>query len=472
MKKKISIVLLLCSSYLNAEIKLEKTGQSFLFTKPIFTNLPAKISFWHDSWFDIEKKNAFQVMTSHQNSFESKDLKKYFLMKNRDALIIRGDGNAGTDPVTDVRAEWLGLPTNFQGTLNIKPEQKQLCFSLNGRRAFNFTENSFFRNMWGFFELPVVFVKNNMNFAQDLVSNAAATTNTVYDIESAFNNPAWNYQKIKTTHDDKTQIGEVRVGFGKTFLSDGRAHVVSYSALSIPTTQKQNNEYMFSPQAGFNGQAAFISGASFQLPLTRKTDTNDVCLFLDFENTFLLRNEQYRTFDLKNKEWSRFLPLREKDQTTDVTTPGVNILTQKVRISSYSLINASGGVRFHVGKSEAEIGLSAWGHNDERLKLETPWEENYGIAGTTTNTTASVSTIKTQAANDAAFTPIKETDINFDSGSSLSTVIYRLHVSIGGRGRGENNNGLFGCGFFVETPRNKTKAFSQWGLWGKIGGAF
>lgn len=464
--------IVLCVAPLYAEIKTEKTSQSFLFTKPVFTTLPARISFWHDSWFDIEKTNAFQATTQYQHSFNSKKLKRYFLMKDRDSLVVRGDTHAGTSPVTDVRAEWLGLPTNFQGTLTLAPEQWQMCTSITARRSFNFEGTTFFDNMWGFVEIPIVLMQNDMKFKQESVTNAAAATVAVRDIETAFNNTDWNYQKIKTGKQDKTKIGEVRLGFGKTFLSNGRAHVASYSAVSLPTTSKQTNEYMFTPQAGLNGHIAFIWGASFQLPLSRKTDMNDTCLFLDFENTFFLRNKQYRTFDLKNKEWSRFLLMRKKDQTTNTTTPGVNVLTQKVRVSPYAIINASGGVRFHVGSAEAEIGIGAWGHNEERIKLTSLWEENYGIAGTTTNTSASASTIKTLGADDTTFTPIKETDINFKSGASLATAVYRVHGSIGSRGRGKNNNGLFGCGFFVEIPHNNTKAFSQWGFWAKVGGAF
>ena len=472
--KKIYLLLLLVPCFAKAEIMTKKTSQSFLFTRPIFNNIPAFTSLWHDSWFDKEKKNALHASVQYQRSFNSDKLKDYFLMEDRNTLKIRGTAHANyTNLDTDIRAQWLGLPNDFEGTLTIKPEQSQFCVNISGRRSLpKLLNSSLFENMWLFFDAPIVIARNTLNFKQEAVSGAAAATVAVRDIETAFNNSEWNYQKIKTTKRSTTNLGHLRLGFGTTFIADGQKLVATYSALSIPTAKTQNNQYMFQPQVGFNGHWAMVWGVQMQLPVTRQTDQNATCLFLELENTCLIRNDQYRTFDLKNKEFSRFLLLRQKDQTTNTTTPGVNILTQSVRASAYALIDACAGVRFNVGYAQAELGFGAWGHNKERLRLNHPWKETYGIAGTTTNTSASASTIKTLAANDAVFTPIKETDLDFTSASSLATVVYRAHASLGARGRGQDSNALFGCGAFVEIPRNKTTAFSQWGVWVKAGGAF
>ncbi len=473
MKRSSSIIFALCvSATVYAEIQIESTSQTYLFIAPIFTTLPARINSWQDSWFDLGKNTAFQVNTQYRRSHDSSKMKRHFLMANRDALTIRGSANTSTSPVTDVRADWLGLPTTFQGTFTVKPEHEQFCMSVSARQSFTIKDVSFLERMWGFVELPLVWTRNDLNFAQEAVTNAGATTATVYDIETAFNNPAWNYQKIKTTRDSKINLGEVRIGFGKTFISDGRAHLISYSAISIPTTKKQNNEYIFSPHVGLNGHFAMITGVSIQLPITRKADTNTTSLYLDFENTYMIRNSQYRTFDLKDKEWSRFLLFREKDQVTNTTVPGVNVLTQKARISPYSLVNVAAGLRFYVGAGEGEIGFGVHGHNQERIRLNNTWQEIYGIAGSTTNTSASASTIKTLGADDAAFTPVKETDIDLNSAASPATLVYRGHVAFGMHGRDESANALSSIGMFIEIPSNKTKAFSQWGLWAKLGAAF
>lgn len=467
--KKSSIVFVLGFCALNAEFKTEKSSQSFLFTRPIFQNAAMHNSFWHEAWFDNSKTSGVHLSAAYQKSFNSSKLKRYFLMANRDQLIIRGEGNGNfNNSSTDVRAEWLGLPTDFEGTLTIKPEQWQACWNLSIRKNFNPFGSAFFDKMWLFLEVPVVMINNNMHFAQTAVSNAA-TSGEVVDIVTAFNSSSWNYQKIRTSKKKVIRPAEVRVGFGSTFLSTDRAHVAMYSALSIPTYHKQNNKYLFEPQPGFNGHFASVSGASLQLPITKKDDPNSTCLFVNLETTYLIRQKEYRTFDLKNKEWSRFLLVRKNGQDA---IPGVNALTRKVRVSSYAMIDALAGVRFNVGYSQAEFGFGVWGHTSERLKFINTWQELYGIAGSTASTSASASTILTRASNDASFTAIKETDLDVDSAKSLATVMYRAHVALGARGRNENSNLALGCGGFVEIPRNKTKGFSTWGAWAKLATAF
>ena len=297
--KKIYLLLLVVSYSVKAEIMTKKTSQSFLFTRPIFNNIPAFTSFWHDSWFDRDKKNAFQVSLQYQKSFDSKELKEYFLMADRPSLIVRGSAHANYANLdTDVRAQWLGLPTDFEGTITLKPEQSQFCANISLRRSLpKLFKSSLFENMWVFFDAPIVHVVNNLNFKQEAVSGAAATTVAVRDIETAFNNSQWNYQKIKTTKRSTTNLGHIRAGFGTTFVSDGQKLVATYSALSVPTAKAQNNQYMFQPQVGFNGHWAMVWGIQMQLPLTRKTNNNATCLFLELENTCLIRNDQYRTFD-------------------------------------------------------------------------------------------------------------------------------------------------------------------------------
>ncbi len=229
---------------------------------------------------------------------------------------------------------------------------------------------------------------------------------------------------------------------------------------------------MFEPQSGNNGHIAFLWGAHLQVPFTSKKSFTSCTFFLDLENSWLIRNHQYRTFDLKNKEWSRYLLFRKKNQIIDQTFPGVTILTQQVRVSPYNIVEFSSGLRLDTNRVMAEVGFGVWAHGGERAKLINPWQEVYGIVGTLLNTTASASTIRDLAANDLTFVPIYQNDINFNSGTTVSTVNYRIHTSLGTHIRGKEADGFLGIGAFIEIPHNKTKSFKQWGLWLTLGGAF
>lgn len=456
-------------SLLSLSAKTDKSSQSFLFTRPVHQNLSLHQAFWYGSLFNKDKKNAIQANVHYQKSWKSDKIRQYFLLADRTLVKVN---RTTTD--RDVLPEWLGLPNDFSGLLTFSPEQEQVGASFEARHdigpLFGF---DFFKDWWAQCSLCVASVKNNLKLVQSNVQNAAASTLDVYDIVTAFNNPEWNYSKINGQQTRKG-VSELRLGLGTTMFSNDRWYAATYSAVSIPTKQKAPNAYLFNSQVGFNGHVGVIWGANLQAPLTREDELYLVTFNINLENNFLIRNHQYRTFDLKNKEWSRFLTMRKKDQTTDTTTPGVNVLTHKVRVSPHAVIDFSTSLRCTMHSLEAEIGYGLWAHGGDAIKITNPvWKEEYGIAGSTTNTSASGSSIKTRASNDATFTVIKQTDLNLNSAAMLPVAVHRVHASLGYRGGGANRGGgHFGIGAYGEFPRNATKALSTWGLWAKVGGAF
>ena len=444
------------------------SSQTFLTTHPIYANIAARTALWSSSGFDNTKTQGVRISSYFQTSSNSPLLKRFFLMQDKDSLIV-----SNTDVNRDIRPEWLGLPNTFGGIISINPEQSQGAFEVEYRYALgSLSDSNFFKNMWMSASIPVVFIKNNLNFGQSTITNAAAPTNAVYDIVTAFQNPAWNYQKINTASETLIRPAELRLTLGKTFLDTERILLVSYSAFSLPTHRTQNNHHLFEAQPGYNGHIGFIWGAHLQAPLTAKTDAAQCTFFLDLENTWLIRNHQYRTFDLKNKEWSRYLNFRKSGQVVNETFQGVNVLTQYVRLSPYNIIDFATGLRCAFKRVKVEVGFGLWGHGGERAKLYYPWQEIYGIAGTLLNTSASASTIKDQAANDATFTVIYQNDIDFDSGTARPTLNWRVHTYLGAQLREKEGAAFFGAGFFIEKPHNKTKSFEQWGLFVTLGGAF
>jgi len=440
------------------------SSQSFLFTRPVFQNIAARMSFWHSSFFDTRKNSAFRATPIYQKTFKPDDMLQYFGMKYKNSIRISNNVLNG-----DVRPQWLGLPGNFDGTFNIRPEQTQFGLDLIFRKTFpKLFDLDFFDRWWIYMTAPVVMVENNMNFSQSDVTNPGPLNAPVRDVVTAFQNPDWNYLKIRTGSETKTRLGQFQVGMGKTFISEDVAHLTTYSGLSIPTYHSTKNKYMFEEQPGFNGHAGFIWGVSTQFPLTHVDRHCVTCFFLNFENTYLIRNHQFRTVELMNKEWSRYMMFRKFGEPAE---PGVNVLTRKVRCSPYNYMDFTAGFRFDLKTVEAEIGFGAWGHGEERIMLVDEWDPIYAIAGTGLNDSASQSTIKTQAPNDFVFTPVQHSQIDLISPAQPGTLLWRTHLAIGSKKRGETGDAFFGLGVFIEVPHNKTTYFNQWGAWFTFGGA-
>lgn len=473
MKKLYTLVALTACATLFAEIKEKKSSKSFYCMEPFFS-LGSKIAGWRSFLYSQEYPTALRITGGMTRSYKSDTMSRYFLMNNKESLKIRGSAHADyAANTTDIRAEWLGLPNNFEGTLSIKPNYESWGIMVSAKTSLQHLADWKFLKYCSFFiDLPIVHTRTKLNFEQTDVSNAAGQTIAIRDILTAFNNSTWNYQKISTLPLKTLDLAEIRVGIATSYLCSSRALVALSSAFSAPTTSQYKNEYMFEPQTGYNGHPAMISTIHMNLPLTLEETPTQLGLFVDAEHAFLLRTKQYRTFDLKNKEWSRFLLFREKDQATNTTLSGVNVLTRNVRISPYSMFDVLCGLKMSTSCISGEIGFGAWGHHNSRIKFTDEWPEIYGIAGSTTNTSSSASTITTRAANDNTFTIIKESDIDLESAISPAKVIYKAHATVTAQYL-TDTWALFGTvGLQMNVPRNSTNGFKTWSLWLSSGTAF
>ena len=134
------------------------SNQSFMFTKPAYYNVTASQAFWHNIIYcnppematSFQFINFYQASSDNPNTNKSHKISQYFLMKDRYQLSVKGD-----DLVTqvgqerDIRAEWLQLPSDFNGTFSLFPEQKQIAFVADVKQDFRycFDKNGFLGNM-------------------------------------------------------------------------------------------------------------------------------------------------------------------------------------------------------------------------------------------------------------------------------------------------------------------------------------
>ena len=245
---------------------------------------------------------------------------------------------------------------------------------------------------------------------------------------------------------------------------------------------KANPAYLFSPFIGNNQHWTIGSGVNFQFPITQRDVTFPILFFFNIEHQYLVPNHQYRTFDLKNKPWSRFLLLNAADGSVS-NVPGVNVLTRRVTVRPDSFVDLSTGLRVTRGGFEGEIGYDLWAHGKERIKIHRTVCKNcneevvvsdYGIAGSTAGVSASDSTISTLASDDGTFVPLQDFDLNLNSGAAQAALVNRMHASMGFGSKNGANEGLEGfinAGVFYDMPQNNA-ALKQWGGWAKVGASF
>jgi len=450
-------------------------SQTFFLPRPVYDNVAAKQSLWHNIIHNRgkTKSGAIQLMPMIQDSISNQKIKRYFLFNHKKSLTVKGDDFRDD---RDISAHWLGITDpHYNATLSIDPMQRQygLLFTYQ-QNIEKFFDYEFLKNMWVQIDAPLVVSKTNI-----CLSESFATCSSSMNLHQAFNQCDWKFAKIRG--EKKTAaIPELILSLGTNMLNKRQHQIGLYSSLIIPTIDSYDPTYLFSPILGHNKHWGFATAVQFQIRLneTYNPDTY-IGLFLNVENKFFIRNYQYRTFDLINKPWSRYLLFNSIDGRKDI--PGVNILTLKTHVSPFNIVDLSAGFRVYGNGFEAEAGYNLWAHGSEQLRLCHPFPAIYGIAGSgnakidcpdivtkTVGATASMSDISQQCEDDETFTPITANDIDLYSAASRTVITHKFHLSVG---YSLTESGFIGFGFFFEAPHNNAM-LKQWGAWGKIGSSF
>ncbi len=479
--------------------KQEVFAQSFMFTRPAYYSLAMNQALWHDIIYEKKGKAhaSFQAIGFYQQSVKQGKTARYFLpdcinkeCEKKNEVLVAGDSIANVFFTRNMRAEWIGLPADFEGKFTICPEQNQYGVALEYHQDFSaFTNIPFIKDCWFSMYAPVVHVENNLNFSQVTTSTSSITTSPD-NLLQALQQPDWNYSKFWCKKKSESNVGELRLTLGSTYMSDNNNQLAYYSFFGIPTASEQNPEFIFDPFVGGNHHITYGIGINIQFLLNKNTDLSRICFFINLENIFHIRNFQKRTYDLKDKPYSRFLQFKKENGSPTATFPGVNILTLESKVRTYDIVDFSTGWRIKTNKAEFELSYNVWGHGDEKLTLRSPLLalhkcEQYGIAGTgsmkvkdhTVATSASESTISCLADNDVdsngnqTFVPIKESDIDLKSGAATSALNHKVQLVSGLIHHGKKIDGIMGLGFFVDIPQ-KNAALKLWGTWLKFGGSF
>lgn len=460
-------------------------SQSYMYTRPLFQNLAMQQSLWHSMVYQKDGPwlTGIQLTAAYQSATPVRKNKYYFLLDCHEDLLVSGDDNINDIWDRQVRAEWLSLPSNFRGKMTVAPCQVQTGVALEIHQDFcHMFDIDFLKDYWLSVVIPLVYVKNNLNLSQWNIQNPGTCPE---DILQAFANPAWNFSKICGQR-SVVQPADIYFRLGKAYYNKNNFQLIYYSGFVIPTSSEQDARYLFSPVAGFDGHWGMIGGVHTQILLSSDDCRYAICAFAALEEIFLLRSTQWRTFDIECKPLSRYMLFSRRHSLPNSFTPGVNVLTRKVRVRPFLMADFACGCRMKTEYFEFELGYGIWGHGDERLELkcEKPCSElnEYGIAGTAPKgyyeaVTADKSTINNQApydrdANgDPIFVAVGPGQLDLLSASSRSALNHKLFASLGALNIGASQRGLFGAGVYIEIPQWRT-TLQTWGIWVKWGTNF
>jgi hypothetical protein len=216
---------------------------------------------------------------------------------------------------------------------------------------------------------------------------------------AAFNQDAWKYGKIKSEgsgksltfpSQSKTKLGDIEFKLGLEWLERDPYHLESYIGLIIPTGNKTNGEYIFEPVVGRGHHLGIMWGSTGGFKLwDNKDETRNVRVEYALHSEYLFQNTQVRSFDLKDKPFSRYMQVyasendavaafaaaeaNESDLNYNVT-PGINVFTKPLHVTpGFTFdMNVAGVLSCERG-FQGELGYNMLVKRAESVKLACPW---------------------------------------------------------------------------------------------------
>jgi hypothetical protein len=454
-----------------------QSSKSFMFTRPL-NHLIASVFMWDEIIANKGKDNhaALRIMPMYQKSRKAHDTAGYFLIDCQDTILVAGD-NTPQKCDRDVRAEYLGLPSNFAGLVSLAPTQRQAGVLINYNQDIGHIVNfSWLNRVWFTCAMPIVSVEQNINPSEALLSGVG--TAFPQTILQALNNSNYRWGRIDNFTRSKTLPTELDIGFGTAWTKNDEISddfLLWYqTTLDIPFSGRTNPDELFRPTLGNNGHVVWTNEFAAGLPLHPEGADFTCKLMVNIVNHYYFSHNQHRVLDLFKKPWSRYLPLRNKCNP-NLIVPAINVLTQWLRIHPFNIVNFATGLRMGMCGWQAEIGYALWAHRGEKVQFLSkscntthPLYTQFGIQDPNSSTgTASKSTITTVADPDETFVTINKNDINLYSGTSQDALTQAAHFEIGYRA-----HWIWGAlGAYVEEPHTNT-ALALWGVWGTLGFEF
>jgi hypothetical protein len=397
-------------------------SKTFLFEQPLTQNaLISANTLGHGGLWAFA---AYQKSTdNYKNSY-------YFLPFCTDKLLVQGDDIAALtqSPASqrDVRAEWLGLPSNYNGTFEICPQSQQTGIFLRGALPIeNYIDLSFLHGWTMGINAPFLSTKQALNpsyhtFSSEPVSN-------YFDVPDLPNG------KISQQHFTQSGLSQIELFLDSLLLEKDHFKLTSLNSIIAPLHDTPRFSYLFFPTNGTYGHWCMTNNLGLTIPLTDLDTPQQVAFKAVFTNYFLFNKNEHRLVDLRFKPWSRYMLVCNQDFPNYVI-PAAQVLYVPVRVHPYSSFDATGSLSFFYKDFCCDVGYRIWGHGSERITLlrsccasETLPFESYAITGTG-GQSASNSTINNQAANDTTFTTIHEDDLDLHSCALKGDFVNGFHA--------------------------------------------
>ncbi len=383
---------------------LEATGKSVLAIHPLFVSQTPELVSGCRSDRNLLPEDGhggvFQAVLLGSRTTNGDDLARYFFFDGQEKLSVAEvgpvEGQAGFGKQNLLAQDFniFTINKDFQSNITISPQQSIIGLGLHGRYSF-WKNHNIGRGFWLSASTSIQHVKNDMNFCEFIVNNGggadeAANDVVVANMTEAFAQSDWKYGKICANSSmKKTGLADIEFKVGYEWLQHEPAHMESYLGLVIPTGNRNEGEYVFEPIVGRGKYFGIMFGSCLGLEIWNSDDGDkNIRYELANHTEILFKKDQVRSFDLKNRPWSRYLPVYASQEeaaeafalpATDphranMSTPGINVFTQEVKVTPGLTHDINTAFVFTCRRFQAEVGYNFLAKRAEKVELECQWK--------------------------------------------------------------------------------------------------
>jgi hypothetical protein len=446
------------------------------------------------------KGGAFDFVVFGGNTTNGKPLASYFMPYCQNCLSVTEE--VGT--TADLLSQNFNVTTvdrDFASTVSFKARQSVIGLGLHYLQSFWYNDDN--SKFWYIDTSTSVQNVNNRMRMREVVTtdgggaDTALNPNAVSNMTEAFNQSAWCFGKINSCSHKKTGLADIEFKVGYQWHWTESCHGASYVGLLIPTGNKAKGRYVFEPIIGWGKHWGLMFGSEFGIDIWESCNEKwTLSLEWYTHSLYLFSNKQIRSFDLKEKPWSRYqevyanldqaqaafnLPVDDPTRPF-LSTPGINVFTR--------CVNVTPGYRFDLNTDlvikrecgfQASVGWDVYARQAECVKLKwTPGPaikadigagETNPVRNITPNALLNADNVAFSVANFEA-TEIQKGDIDVNSAATPAGVSYTFQGSLGyvWDNRCYPMDVNFGGSYEFGNKDNAMP--NRWTAWGKIGVAF
>lgn len=441
---------------------------------------------------------SFQAAIFGGKMSKNEEVARRFGLCHKRCMVVASGADSEEQAVgRDIDAAHFNIETEseFKSTICFCPSQKNIGVLLNYRQALGCYDDGAVR-WWGEVNLPIVHQKNSMGLTEtvDAAFDGGGAVDQVGlddsprvgNMIAAFKQTGMKYGRIDTSccDLDKTQLANAELKIGYNSVMSECCHLDSYLGLAFKNSADRCAVNMFEPIAG-QEHYALMWGSSLGFNVYNWEESS-LRAHVALDARYWFENNELRSFDLKGKEWSRYMEMYASNEAAteanaganaaNAGTFGINLLTRCVDVTPGYQLNYNAALVYEGCAFNFEVGHTLYARQAEEICPN--WKENPALKRAPGNGQTTIARTIGKQFNNEFITlanysdaKIKQCDIDWNSGAHEAVLAHTLYAALGCNYDNWCYPTSFSIGGGYDFARGNS-VIQRWTLFGKLGVSF